>query len=88
MYFTEIKASTKKAKAWIQAREQGYYLGDVYTSYSNAKYVAWSRCLDLCQELEGDNFSIISHNFNYFTIRFTTDEATYIITKTNNYKII
>ena len=88
MKFTEIKASTKRATEWIQARKQGYYLGDIYTSYSNAKYKAWSDCIDLCQELEGRNFSIISHNFNFFTIRFTTDEATYIITKSNNYKII
>ena len=88
MYFTEIKASTKRATEWLQAREQGYTLGDVYTSYSNAKYLAWSRCLDLCQELDGENFSIISHNSFSFTVRFDTDEATYIITRDNNYKII
>ena len=88
MYFTEIKASTKRAIAWIQASKQGYYLGDVYTSYSNMKYRAWSDCLDLCKELEGSNFSIISHNFNCFTVRFDTDDATYVITKSNNYKII
>ena len=45
-------------------------LGEVYQSYSDAKYRAWSWWYNYCRELHGDHFCITSHNCNFFTISF------------------
>lgn len=45
-------------------------LGEVYKSYSDAKYRAWSWWYNYCKELHGVHFRITSHNSNFFTISF------------------
>ena len=79
--------NNKRAKQWLTGEVEGYKLSDVYGSYSKNKERAFRDCKDLCEDKNGWGLCIIAHNANYFTVKFTTDEGIYIITKSNNYFI-
>lgn len=83
----KLSKDTLKAKNWIDAEVQGYKLADVYGSYSKNKIQAFEDCKDLCKEKNGWGLCIISHNCNYFTVKFTVDNGVYIITYANTYFI-
>lgn len=66
-----LKASTKSGARWILSakRNEGYKLSDIYGSYSNAKDKAWKNCYkEYLDNIYSENFHIISHNSNFFTI--------------------
>ena len=83
----KLSKNTKQAKNWLNSEIQGYKLSDVYGKYSKNKEDAFEKCKNYCKEKNGKNLCIISHNFNYFTVKFTTDNGVYIITYANNYFI-
>ena len=83
----KLNRNTLKAKNWLNSGIEGYKLSDVYGSYSKNKEIAFKKCRFLCKEKNGWGLCIISHNFNYFTVKFNTDEGVYIITYANNYFI-
>ena len=72
---TIIKSSTKKGNALLQTarNNQGYYLWQVYGTYSRAKESAWEWCRELCISENGENFRIISHNSNVFSVAWESN---------------
>ena len=83
----KLNKNTKKAKNWLNSEIQGYTLREVYGSYSKNKATAFERCKDYCTRKNGKNLCIISHNHNYFTVKFTTEAGVYILTYAHNYFI-
>ena len=83
----KLNKDTKRAKQWLTSEVEGYKLSDVYGKYSSRKIQAFEDCKDLCKEKNGWGLCIISHNHNYFTVKFTTDEGVFIVTYANNYFI-
>lgn len=66
-----LKASTKTGFRWILAAKnnEGYELSDIYDKYSVNKKKAYCQCLDRYIDTKNsNNFRIISHNFNFFTV--------------------
>ena len=82
-----LDKNTERVQNWLSAEIQGYKLRDVYGRYSDNKEIAFNYCVELCEEKNGQDLCIISHNCHYFTTRFFTDEGMYIITYANNYFI-
>lgn len=83
----KLNKDTIKAKNWLDSEIQGYKLNDVYDKYSKNKIQAFEACKDLCKDKSGWGLCIISHNCNYFTVKFTVEEGIYILTYANNYFI-
>ena len=83
----KLNKNTKRAKNWLTSEVEGYKLSDVYGKYSKNKEGAFRDCKDLCKEKNGWGLCIISHNCNYFTVKFNVDNGVYIITYANNYFI-
>ena len=83
----KLNKNTKQAKQWLTSEVEGYKLADVYGSYSSHKERAFEDCKDLCKEKNGWGLCIISHNCNYFTVKFNVDSGVYVITYANNYFI-
>lgn len=49
---------------------EGFYLSDVYGSYSDAKESAYYYCRKLCHHFKGWGFRIVGHNVNVFSVQF------------------
>ena len=86
---TTIKSTTKKGMAMLEnARAyQGTELREIYSSYSTAKAQALEHCKELCNNENGNNFRIISHNCNTFSVAWETEKGTRIETAYNSYLI-
>ena len=86
---TTIKANTKKGEIMLNnARtNQGTELYQIYSSYSTAKAKALEYCKALCNEENGYNFRIISHNSQTFSVAWETEQGTRIETAYNSYLI-
>ena len=84
-----IKASTKKGQNLLRRAKhnEGEYLSDVYGRYSSAKEDGYRYCRDLCKEVGGENFRIVSHNCDFFSVAFDTDTHVYVITVAHDYCI-
>ena len=67
--------------------DEGYYLSEVYSSYSQAKQNAWEYCLNLCNKENGHNFHIISHNTFGFSVAWYVSEGVRIETPKNSYLV-
>ena len=83
----KLNKDTKRTKNWLTSEVEGYKLSDVYGKYSSNKENAFRDCKELCKDKNGWGLCIISHNHNYFTVKFTTDEGVYIVTYANIYFI-
>ena len=86
---TTIKATTKKGENMLARANynEGYYLHEVYSSHSQAKQNAWDYCLKKCNEENGYNFHITSHNTFGFSVAWETEEGVRIETPQNSYLI-
>lgn len=52
---------------------KGFYLDEVYSSYSNAKTMAWNYCYDLFRkDVNATNFGIRGSNTMTFTVHWNT----------------
>ena len=72
---------------------EGFYLSDVYNSYSPAKEQAYNWCWEKYMNTEGHNsFGICSHNTSFFTVSwnglYNGKEALFVETPSNSYIII
>ena len=78
-----IKGSTKRGQNLIDGADyyKGYYLDDVYGSYSSNKARAWRACHEECEQMGGRNFRITGNNSNYFTVAWEC-EVEYVDPKT------
>ena len=67
---TTIKASTKKGENMMNRANynEGYNLWEVYGRCSAEKQNAWDECLAKCDNENGYNFRIISHNTFSFSV--------------------
>lgn len=63
-------------------------LRECYSTWSNAKDNAFKHCRDLFLQYKGENFKIISHNVNEFSVGFVGvyegQKAFFYITKSHN----
>lgn len=86
---TTVKATTKKGQALVNSAKhsRGFYLDEVYKSYSQAKRNAWAWCLARCEEEEGSNFRIISANSQTFSVAWNSPKGVRIETAYNSYLI-
>lgn len=86
---TIIKKETKKGQNMVESakRYAGYYLQDVYGSYSQAKKSAWDWCYERYLEENGKNFHITGCNRMQFTVAWETAEGLRIETAYNSYLI-
>lgn len=90
-----VKGSTKKGQALLEKAKVnlGTKLSDVYGRYSKAKEEAMDDCKRWCDETGGDNFRIISHCINNFSVAWeyndpeTGELMTRIETANNTYII-
>ena len=73
---TIINGATKKGQKLLRWADyyDGYYLDDVYGSYSCFKARAWRDCYDKCVSQHGRDFHIVSHNTNMFTVAWVYDD--------------
>lgn len=75
----------------IDIYPQGRELSDVYGYFSCRKYNAYNACRSMCDELDGRDFCIVSHNTNVFCVAFqfadpdTGEVVQAYITPTYNY---
>lgn len=89
-----LKASTKAGYRWIVAakKNEGSKLSDIYGSYSVNKEEAINWCLNQYNSTENsENFRIISHNSNFFTIawnEYGKEPKLHIETGRNSYIIL
>lgn len=89
-----LKASTKAGYRWILAAKnnEGSKLSDIYGSYSVNKEEAMNWCLNQYNSTENsENFRIISHNFNFFTIawnEYGKEPKLHIETANNSYVVL
>lgn len=94
MVNTVIKASTKRGQALLaKARwNQGEDLDEVYGSYSSKKKDAWKDCKRQCEEEAGEDFRIISHNSNFFSVawdfEYDGQPAVHIVTHANSFVVV
>lgn len=90
-----INGATKKGRELLEraSRFEGTDLFDVYGRYSSRKAVALRHCRRWCEEDEGYNFHIISHNSHNFSVAWnytnkeTGEVMTRIETSSNTYII-
>ena len=86
---TTIKSTTKKGYNMMQSamNYDGYYLRDIYNSYSYEKQKAWEDCLNMCQKENGKNFHIFSHNSFSFSVAWEVENGIRIKTSCNSYLV-
>ena len=92
-----IKGSSKRGQELLSRSLvwQGVELFDVYGHVSKAKHDAWTWCKAQCDEMDGFNFHICSHNSHQFSVawnyydelgrymtRIETRDHTYIVDET------
>ena len=68
--FTQEMLETFKCHPYAEAPHrsgEGVNLSDVYKSYSDDKETAYDYCSRLCDEFDGWDFRIVSHNSNFLT---------------------
>lgn len=90
-----IKGSTKFGQSLLARANhfEGTDLDDVYGRWSRAKADAMRSCRRLCEEMNGYNFRIISHNTFGFSVAWNYDNSetgevmTRIETSSNTYII-
>lgn len=88
----EFKASTKAGQGILRRAEhnEGYFLSDVYGSFSQQKENAWKWCENqyLISD-RGTNFRICSHNIYGYTVAwecyYNEERVTRMETKDNTY---
>ena len=85
----ELKKTTKKAQKILNQYKNAKKnnckkLDDVYTSFSNKKYIAFNYCLKLKNDLNGIEGYIISSNINVFTYAFISGYDLIYITPTQH----
>lgn len=96
---TIIKGRTKRGQAMIEKGEHycGFYLSDVYTSYSVEKQAAWDYCFrKYCETDYSSEFHICSYNTFGFSVAWCgeyiyedeTEYCLFIETKDNSYVIL
>lgn len=89
-----LKASTKAGYNWILRANynEGYKLSDIYGSYSARKEKAWKDCYkEYLNNVYSENFRIISHNSNFFTIawdEYGKEPKLHIETGRNSYIVL
>lgn len=99
-----IKGSTKRGQNLIDGADyyKGYYLDEVYGSYSSNKARAWRYNHNLMQEMNGRNFRITSSCSHFFSVAWeceveyedpktgevTMEPITYIATGRNVYEVL
>lgn len=72
----------------ISRHNEGKYLSDVYSHYSQAKLTAWNRCYqEYLRDETASGFRICSHNVYGFTVAWETDLGVRLETKDNSYLI-
>ena len=90
-----ISGTTKKGQSLLATarRYDGETLDDVYGRYSAAKSRAYNDCKRWCEEDNGYDFHICSHNCNFFTVAWnytnpeTGETMTRIETASNTYVV-
>ena len=89
-----LKASTKAGYRWIVSakKNEGSKLSDIYGRYSANKEKAINWCLNQYNSTKNsDNFRIISHNSNFFTVaweEYGKEPKLHIETASNSYVIL
>lgn len=90
-----IKASTKKGQQLINSASyvEGFFLKDVYDSYSSSKQAGWNYCYGkYINTPERDNFHICSHNTFQFSVAWKGvwggERAMFLETASNSYIIL
>lgn len=80
-----IKGSTKRGQELLAraSRFEGTDLSDIYGRWSSAKASAMRDCKAWCDELNGYNFRIISHNGFGFSVawNYTNEETGEVMTR-------
>ena len=89
-YYEKIKADSKKAQALIcrAMRFDGYSVEDCYGRPSETKKAIEYEWRKECSNLNGENFRIISHNSNFFSLAFEAGNDLYVITPAHNYIVV
>ena len=85
-----VRSNTARGKALIARaeRNEGYYLWDVYGSFSKEKIKAWEKCKRLCYEEHGDEFHICTHCRDNFTVAWKVEDGWRLETYANSYKVV
>ena len=92
-----MKVYTTKTKTGRNLLEsanynKGYYLSDVYGSYSSKKAEAWKECESRCAGENGKNFRIFSSCINFFCVAWEFEYegalATHIITPSRDIVVV
>lgn len=97
-----VSYETKRGKQLDRRCENydGYWLYQVYNSYSVAKEVVWEYWHQaFCKDINSDNFAIVSHNCQTFSLGWFTTlpepldnglsrEVSILITPRHNYMIV
>lgn len=86
-----INSNTKKGKSMLEKAcyyDEGFALNEVYSTYSQAKKEAWEYCLRKCNEENGNNFHIISHNTFGFSVAWYVKDGVRVETPNNSYLIL
>lgn len=91
MVIYSTKTQTGKKLIYKAAYNEGSELYHVYGSFSSKKAEAFDDCKKKCEAEAGDNFRIISHNTNFFSVAWEFEYegslATHIITPANDYVV-
>ena len=88
----QLKASTKRGKEIIRKAKvnEGYFLSDIYRTYSNEKLNTWKWCeYQYLTSDRGKNFRICSHSRYRYTVAwecyYNGQRALRMETKANTY---
>lgn len=86
---TIINSNTKKAMQMIDRamNYEGSTLEEVYGRVSDAKKSAFYYCKKLCNDENGYNFHICSHNTFQYSVAWETENAYRIETANNSFCI-
>ena len=90
-YYEKVNKDSKKGQHLICSaiRFDGRQLSDCYTRHSATKQAIYDDWLRECySNLNGENFRIISHNCNFFSLAFEAGNDLYVITPRHNYCIV
>ena len=88
----QLKASTQRGKDILRRAKsnEGYFLSDIYSTYSNEKLNSWKWCEhQYLTSDRGKNFRICSHNTFGYTVAwecyYNEERALRMETKDNTY---
>lgn len=85
--FELIKKGHKKYEQLLAnaSRYDGKCVTNVYLRPSQSKRIIDNYWWNFCLEINGDDYSICSHNTKMFTLSFVTEQFVFYITPTHNY---